>query len=69
MLQYLTHEAVQVVRRGQANWEYKGIFQRQGRLLAVCVFPGEQYQAPRSWIDRAYPNLIYYNQVDKREHL
>jgi hypothetical protein len=47
------------------------LFQRQGRLhsVAVCVFPGEQYQAPRSWIDRAYPNLIYYNQVDKGEHL
>src|SRR5262249_12622069 len=36
---------------------------------AVSVFPGEQYQAPRSWIGRAYPNLIYYNQVDKGGHL
>jgi len=31
--------------------------------VAVCVFPGEQYQAPRSWIDRASPNP--YNQVDE----
>ena len=29
---------------------------------------GEQYQAPRSWTERAYPNLIYYNQVDKGGH-
>ena len=26
---------------------------------AVSVFPGEQYQAPRSWTERAYPKLIY----------
>jgi hypothetical protein len=25
---------------------------------------GEQYQAPRSWADQAYPNLIYFNEVD-----
>jgi pimeloyl-ACP methyl ester carboxylesterase len=31
-------------------------------------FPGEQYQAPRSWAERAYPNLIYYNQVGKGGH-
>jgi len=27
----------------------------------------EQYQA-RSWAERAYPNLIYYNQVDRGGH-
>ena len=36
--------------------------------MAVSVFPGEQYQAPRSWAERAYPNLIYYNEVDKGGH-
>jgi pimeloyl-ACP methyl ester carboxylesterase len=34
----------------------------------VSVFPGEQYEAPRSWAERAYPHLIYYNQVDKGGH-
>jgi pimeloyl-ACP methyl ester carboxylesterase len=34
----------------------------------VSVFPGEQYQAPRSWTERAYPNLIYYNEPDKGGH-
>jgi pimeloyl-ACP methyl ester carboxylesterase len=29
---------------------------------------GEQYQAPRSWAERAYPNLIYYNEVDRGGH-
>jgi hypothetical protein len=35
---------------------------------AVSVFPGEQYQAPRSWTERAYPKLIHYNRVDKGGH-
>ena len=29
--------------------------------VAITVFPGEIYQAPRSWAERAYHNLIYYN--------
>jgi pimeloyl-ACP methyl ester carboxylesterase len=36
--------------------------------VAVSVFPDEQYQAPRSWAERAYPNLVHYNQLDKGGH-
>jgi pimeloyl-ACP methyl ester carboxylesterase len=35
---------------------------------AVSVFPGENYQAPRSWAERAYQKLIYYNKVEKGGH-
>ncbi len=35
---------------------------------AVSVFPDELYQTPRSWAERAYPKLIYYNKVDKGGH-
>jgi pimeloyl-ACP methyl ester carboxylesterase len=35
---------------------------------AVSVFPDELYQAPRSWTERAYPNLIHYNKLDKGGH-
>jgi len=35
---------------------------------AVSVFPGENYQAPRSWTERAYHNLIYYNRVSAGGH-
>jgi pimeloyl-ACP methyl ester carboxylesterase len=35
---------------------------------AVSVFPGENYQAPRSWAERAYHKLIYYNKVEKGGH-
>jgi hypothetical protein len=36
--------------------------------VAVSVFPGEQYEAPRSWAERAYSKLIYYNRVEKGGH-
>ena len=36
--------------------------------MAVSVFPGEQYEAPRSWTERAYPKLIHYNKVAKGGH-
>lgn len=59
------------VSASRLYWEYKGgFFNPKGVSIpvAVTVFPGEQYQAPRSWTERAYPNLIYYNQVDKGGH-
>ena len=36
--------------------------------VAVTVFPSEQYQAPRSWTERAYPKLVYFNEVEKGGH-
>jgi pimeloyl-ACP methyl ester carboxylesterase len=36
--------------------------------VAVSVFPDEIYAAPRSWTERAYPNLIYYHKLDKGGH-
>jgi pimeloyl-ACP methyl ester carboxylesterase len=35
---------------------------------AITVFPGENYQAPRSWAEKAYQKLIYFNEVDKGGH-
>jgi pimeloyl-ACP methyl ester carboxylesterase len=36
--------------------------------VAVTVFPGEVYKPPKSWLSRAYPQLIYYNRVSKGGH-
>jgi pimeloyl-ACP methyl ester carboxylesterase len=36
--------------------------------VAVSVFPNEIYRAPKSWTERAYRNLIYFNEVDKGGH-
>ncbi|WP_182510712.1 epoxide hydrolase [Phyllobacterium sp. P30BS-XVII] len=35
---------------------------------AVTVFPGEIYRAPRSWAEKSYHKLIYFNEVDKGGH-
>jgi pimeloyl-ACP methyl ester carboxylesterase len=67
-LYWLTNTGVSAAR---LYWEYKGgFFNVKGVKIpvAVTVFPGEQYQAPRSWTQRAYPKLIYYNTVDKGGH-
>jgi pimeloyl-ACP methyl ester carboxylesterase len=36
--------------------------------VAVSVFPDEIYQAPRSWTERAFSKLIYFNQLDRGGH-
>jgi pimeloyl-ACP methyl ester carboxylesterase len=67
-LYWLTNTGVSSSR---LYWEYKGgFFNAKGVTIpvAVTVFPGEQYEAPRSWTERAYPNLIYYNHAEKGGH-
>src|SRR3954470_22563717 len=36
--------------------------------VAVTVFPGEIYRAPRSWGERAFGNLVYWNEVKMGGH-
>ena len=67
-LYWLTNTGVSASR---LYWEYRGgFFNTKGVSIpvAMTVFPGEQYQAPRSWAEKAYPNLIYFNEVDKGGH-
>jgi pimeloyl-ACP methyl ester carboxylesterase len=59
------------VSASRLYWEYKGgFFNAKGVKVpvAVSVFPGEQYEAPRSWTVLAYPNLIHYNKLEKGGH-
>ncbi len=67
-LYWLTNTAVSASR---IYWENKGgFFSPKGVKIpvAVTVFPGEQYQAPRNWTERAYPKLIYYGVAEKGGH-
>jgi pimeloyl-ACP methyl ester carboxylesterase len=67
-LYWLTNTGVSASR---LYWEYRGgFFDAKGVRIpvAVTVFPGEQYEAPRSWTERAYPNLIHYNRADRGGH-
>jgi pimeloyl-ACP methyl ester carboxylesterase len=59
------------VSSGRLYWENTlDFFAAKGVTVpaAVSVFPRELYQAPRSWAEQAYPNLIYFNEVDRGGH-
>ncbi len=65
---WLTNTGVAAAR---LYWENKlGFFTPKGVKIPVAasVFPDELYQAPRSWVEQAYPNLIHYNKLDKGGH-
>ena len=67
-LYWLTNTAISSAR---IYWENKfGFFAPKGVAIPVAVsaFPDEVYTAPRSWAERAYPKLIYYNKLDKGGH-
>jgi pimeloyl-ACP methyl ester carboxylesterase len=36
--------------------------------VGFTTFPGEVWAAPRSWVEVAYPDLAYFNEVDKGGH-
>jgi len=67
-LYWLTNTAVSSAR---LYWESKLPFFAPKNVpipAAVSAFPEELYQAPRSWTEKAYPKLIYYNKLDKGGH-
>jgi pimeloyl-ACP methyl ester carboxylesterase len=67
-LYWLTNTTVSSAR---LYWESKLDFFAPKHVaipVAVSAFPDELYQAPRSWAERAYPRLIYYNKLDKGGH-
>jgi len=72
-LYWLTNSAISSAR---LYWEnntnnFNAVEQKTREIkvpVAVTVFPGEIYQAPKTWTERAYPNLIYFNEVNKGGH-
>jgi pimeloyl-ACP methyl ester carboxylesterase len=36
--------------------------------VGFTTFPGEIWRTPRSWVDKSYPNVSYFNEVDKGGH-
>jgi pimeloyl-ACP methyl ester carboxylesterase len=65
---WLTNTGVSAAR---LYWERKVAFFAPKNVklpVAVSVFPDELYTTPRSWAERAYPNLVHYNRLDKGGH-
>ena len=68
MLYWLTNTGISAAR---LYWENKlGFLDVKGVTVptAVSIFPNELYQAPRGWAEQAFPNLIYFNQVEEGNH-
>ena len=36
--------------------------------VGFTTFPGEIWASPRSWVEAAYPDLAYFNEVDRGGH-
>jgi pimeloyl-ACP methyl ester carboxylesterase len=36
--------------------------------VGFTTFPGEIFRAPRSWVERSYPNVVYFNEAEKGGH-
>ena len=67
-LYWLTNTTISAAR---LYWESKLAFFAPKNVpipTAVTAFPDELYQAPKSWTEKAYPKLIYYNRVAKGGH-
>ena len=67
-LTWLTNTGVSSAR---LYWENKaGFFDIKNVSVpaAVSTFAHEIYKVPRSWAERAYPNLIYFNELDRGNH-
>jgi pimeloyl-ACP methyl ester carboxylesterase len=65
---WLTNTGVSSAR---LYWENTlGFFNVKGVSVpaAVSVFPNEIYKAPRSWAEKAYAKLIYFNELDRGNH-
>jgi pimeloyl-ACP methyl ester carboxylesterase len=65
---WLTNSGVSAAR---LYWESRlAFFDVKGVEIpvGVTVFPDELYPAPRSWAERAYPNLVHFGVVDRGGH-
>lgn len=67
-LYWLTNTTIPSAR---LYWENKALFFAPLDVTlptAVSAFPDELYQAPKSWVEKAYPNLLFYNRHPKGGH-
>jgi pimeloyl-ACP methyl ester carboxylesterase len=72
-LYWLTNSAVSAARFYWENHNnnFSAVAQKTGEIgipVAITVFPGEIYRAPRTWATQAYRTLYYFNEVDKGGH-
>ena len=66
-----------VASSGRLYWENRGASPTSATAMktneisvpvGVTVFPDDVYRPPRTWAERAYPNLVYFHEVGKGGH-
>jgi len=70
-LYWLTNTGTSGARLYWENNNCNAVEQKTAEIsipVAVTVFLGEIYRAPKSWTERAYRTLMYFNEVDKGGH-
>jgi pimeloyl-ACP methyl ester carboxylesterase len=70
MLYWLTNSAASSAR---LYWEsFRKSFSREGAAITVptgcSIYPRELSKPPRSWVERRYSKLLYWNELDKGGH-
>jgi epoxide hydrolase len=68
-LYWLTNTSASAARLYRENANHFG--PNQGVVdfpVGVSIFPREIFRVPRSWADKIYPNLFYWNEVEKGGH-
>jgi pimeloyl-ACP methyl ester carboxylesterase len=53
---------------GQAQAKAAGQAPPMTLPFGFTTFPGEIWRTPRSWVEKAYPNVIYFNEVERGGH-
>src|SRR4029453_4142998 len=73
-LYWLTNNATS---SGRLYWETRGASPTSATAIktaeisipvGITVFPDDVYRPPETWARRAYPNLVYFNEVDRGGH-
>jgi pimeloyl-ACP methyl ester carboxylesterase len=67
-LAWLTDTAISSARLYAENKLHFVAVKNVGIPVAVSAFPDEIFATPRSWAEKAYPNLIHYNLLPKGGH-
>ena len=67
-LYWLTNTAASSARIYWEDNAHKTKASKVSIPAAVSRFPRETIPVPRSWAERAYPNLVYFNELKKGGH-
>ena len=68
MLYWLTNSATSSARLYWENADLAFYAVEIDIPVGVTVFPGEIYRAPRSWAERTYHKLVYWNEAERGGH-